>query len=69
MPLGFRNIKKGDTFMESIVTALSTWGTTVTTDVTTMITTMLPIALGIVGLSLAVMLGIKFFKKVANKAG
>lgn len=54
--------------MEAITQALTTWGTTFATDAQTMITTMLPIALGVVGLSIAVMFGIKFFRKVANKA-
>lgn len=54
--------------MQSITTALTTWGTTFATEAETMITTMLPIALGVVGLSIAVMFGIKFFRKVANKA-
>lgn len=54
--------------MQSITTALSTWGASFATDAETMITTMLPIALGVVGLSIAVMFGIKFFRKVANKA-
>lgn len=54
--------------MQSITTALSTWGTSFASDAETMITTMLPIALGVVGLSIAVMFGIKFFRKVANKA-
>lgn len=52
--------------MESITTALSTWGTSVSGDVTSIITTMLPIALGIVGTFLAVRLGIRFFKSVAK---
>lgn len=54
--------------MEAIQTALTTWGTQFATDAQSMITTMLPIALGIVGLSIAVMFGVKFFRKVANKA-
>lgn len=54
--------------MEAVTTALTTWGTQFSSDATSMITTMLPIALGVLGLSLAVMFGIKFFRKVANKA-
>lgn len=52
--------------MESITTALSTWGTTLSSNVTSIVTTMLPIALGVVGTFLAVRLGIRFFKSVAK---
>jgi hypothetical protein len=38
----------------------------VQTDVTSMVTTALPIGLGIMGLFLAIRLGIGFFKSVAN---
>lgn len=55
--------------MESIQTAISTWGTSFSADVTSMITTVLPIALGVVGLVMAVKFGIKFFKSTVNKAG
>ena len=55
--------------MESIQTAITTWGTTFSSDVTSMITTILPIALGVVGLTMAVMFGIKFFRKVAKPQG
>lgn len=54
--------------IEQILAALTTWGNTFKTDATSMITTMLPIALTVLGLSIAVMFGIKFFRKVANKA-
>lgn len=54
--------------MQAIQTALTTWGTSFASDAESMITTMLPIALGVVGLSIAVMFGVKFFRKVANKA-
>ena len=40
--------------------------TQVKTDVVGMVTTALPIALGIMGLFLAIRLGIGFFKSVAN---
>ena len=61
-------MENGATGISSITSALSTWGSSFATDATTIITTMLPIALGVVGLFMAVMLGIKFFRKVANKA-
>jgi hypothetical protein len=38
----------------------------VQTDVTSMVTTALPIGLGIMGLFLAIRLGVGFFKSVAN---
>lgn len=56
------------TAIQQVQTALSSWGSTFQTDATSMITTMLPYALGVLGLSIAVMFGIKFFRKVANKA-
>ena len=58
----------GSTAIQSVTAALSSWGTSFQSDATSMITTMLPYALGVLGLSLAVMFGIKFFRKVANKA-
>ena len=42
--------------------------TTVASDMTGMITSLLPIALGVVGTGLAVMFGIKYFKKLTNRA-
>lgn len=54
--------------MEAIQTALTTWGTQFASDATSMITTMLPIALGVLGMSIAVFFGIKFFRKVAGRA-
>ena len=53
--------------MEAIQTAITTWGTSFATDAQSMIATVLPIALGIVGLSAAVMFGIKFFLRLKNK--
>lgn len=55
--------------ISSITTALSTWGTSFSSDATSVVTTMLPIALGILGLFMAIKLGIKFFRNTANKAG
>lgn len=51
---------------EALQTAYSTALTTVQTDVTTMVSTALPIGLGIMGLFLAIRLGIAFFKSVAH---
>ena len=52
---------------ETMTTAISNAFNTIKTDVTSVITTALPVALGIVGLGLAITLGVKFFKKVAGK--
>ena len=54
--------------IDAVLTALTTWGNSFKTDATSMITSMLPIALAVLGLSIAVMFGVKFFRKVANKA-
>ena len=49
-----------------MTTAFSTALTTIQGDSVSMITTALPIALGIVGIFIAVRLGIKFFKNVSR---
>ena len=51
---------------EGLTTALTTAFTQVQTDVVAMVSQTLPIGLGIMGLFLAVRLGIGFFKSVAN---
>lgn len=51
---------------EALQTAYSTALATVQTDVTTMVSAALPIGLGIMGLFLAIRLGISFFKSVAH---
>lgn len=51
----------------SIVSALQNAMTSVSTDVQSAISTVLPIALGIMGFGLVITLGIKYFKKIANK--
>lgn len=53
---------------ESMTTAVKTAFSTIKTDVGSMMETALPIALAIVGIGLAVMLGVKFFKKISSKA-
>lgn len=47
-------------------TALTTAFTSVQTDVTSMVELALPIGLGIMGLFMAIRLGIGFFRSVAN---
>lgn len=54
--------------ISALQTALTTWGTQFATDATSMLTTLAPIALGVVGLGLALMFGIKKFRQIANKA-
>lgn len=54
--------------MEAIQTAMGTAFSAVQTNVTSMITTSAPYALGIVGLVLAVTIGIKVFKKLTAQA-
>lgn len=51
---------------ETMTTAFSTALEAVKTDVTTMVTTALPIGLGIMGLFLAIRLGVNFFRSIAN---
>lgn len=51
---------------EAMKTALSDAFAGVGSDVTAIATTALPYAIGIAGLFLAVRLGVKFFKSVAN---
>ncbi len=52
---------------EGMTTAVSGAMETVKSDVMGMITTALPYALAILGVGLAITLGIKFFKKIASK--
>lgn len=52
----------------SVSDTLATGLTSVASEMTGMITSMLPIALGVVGVGLAVTFGIKYFKKLTNRA-
>ena len=61
-----REVEKMD---EALKTAMTTAFTGVKTDVLDIIGTALPIALAIVGVGLAITLGIKFFKKTSKSAG
>ena len=51
---------------ESMTTAVKSAFSTIKTDVGSMMETALPIALAIVGIGLAIMLGVKFFKKMES---
>ena len=52
----------------TIVTALSTAFTSIASDLTSVITTIAPIALGIVGAGMVLVFGVKWFKRLTNKA-
>ena len=52
----------------AIVTALSTAFTSISSDLTSTMTTILPIALGVLGMGIVIMFGVKWFKKITNKA-
>ena len=51
---------------EAITTAVKTGLTQVGTDTQSLITTALPIGLGIMGVFMAIRLGIGFFRSIAN---
>lgn len=53
---------------EGMTTAVDTAFKAIKLDVTNMMSTALPVALAIVGIGLAVALGVKFFKKISSKA-
>ena len=52
----------------AIVTALSTAFTSISSDLTTTLSTVLPIALSVLGMGIVIMFGVKWFKKITNKA-
>lgn len=56
------------TVAENVVTALSTAFSTIATDLGSVITTIAPIALGIVGAGMVLIFGVKWFKRLTNKA-
>lgn len=54
--------------MENIQSALSTAFTEISTNLSTTVTSILPIALGIVGMGIVIVFGVKWFKRLTNKA-
>lgn len=56
------------TGQSGIVSALSTAFQSIASDLTTVITTIAPIALGIVGAGMVLVFGVKWFKRLTNKA-
>ena len=53
---------------EGMTTSIDTAFKAIKSDVISMMTTALPVALAIVGIGLAITLGVKFFKKIASKS-
>lgn len=53
---------------ETMTTAVDTAFKAIKSDVSSMMTTALPVALAIVGVGLAITLGVKFFKKISSKS-
>lgn len=53
---------------DAMTTAITTAFNGVKTDVVSLMTSALPVGLTIMGIGLAITLGIKFFKKVSSKA-
>lgn len=60
------NLLEG-TPMDGIISALTTAMTTIKTDFFTALTSILPVALAIVGAGIVIVLGVRYFKKIANK--
>lgn len=56
------------TVSQSVVNALSTAFQTISSDLGSVITTTAPIALTIVGAGMVLMFGVKWFKRLTNKA-
>ena len=54
--------------MENIQSALSTAFSEISTNLSTTVTSILPIALGIVGMGIVIVFGVKWFKRLTNKA-
>lgn len=61
-------MEQGGSNMTSITSALTTAMGTVRDDFFTSLAGILPIALAVVGAGLVITLGVKYFKKISNKA-
>ena len=61
-------LNAGGSGQSTIVQALSTAFTSIASDLTSVITTIAPIALGIVGAGMVLVFGVKWFKRLTNKA-
>ena len=53
---------------DPIQSALSTAFTSIASDLTSTITTVAPIALGVLGMGIVLTFGVKWFKRLTNKA-
>ena len=61
-------IGEGGSGASSVVSTLSTAFQSIASDLTSTITTIAPIALGIVGAGIVLVFGVKWFKRLTNKA-
>ena len=52
--------------MDSLITSMTTEMSSVVTDLTTALTSIAPIALPLIGIALAVTIGVRFFKKITK---
>lgn len=59
---------EGGSVSSSVISALQTAFTSIASDLISVITIIAPIALGIVGAGLVLVFGVKWFKKLTNKA-
>ena len=58
---------KEEPVVADVISALTTACTTISTNFFSALGDILPIALGIVGAGIVVILGVRYFKKIANK--
>ena len=68
MPIYSILVGEGGSASSSVVSALSTAFSTIASDLGSVITTIAPIALGIVGAGMVLVFGVKWFKRLTNKA-
>lgn len=62
-----KKVKEVKQLSDTLTTAINTAFTAVKTDVASLFEKALPAGLAIMGISLAITLGVKFFKKIASK--
>ena len=55
--------------MESVITAMTTEFSSIADSLVSMLTTIVPIALPLLGIGLAVTIGIAFYRKITGKTG
>lgn len=54
--------------MEGLITSMTTAMSSIASDITSALTSIAPVAIPVIGIGLVVTLGVKFFKRIANKA-